>query len=130
MEKVGIIGVGNMGLSMAKARRRGGCQVLVYDTRRERVDNLLGLGAAGAGSPHEVAELVEVVLLSLPNSSMTEQVVLGERGVLAGVGNRSLMVDMGSCAPSSTRMLGARLAEKRARMLSSAADPNVRKRER
>src|SRR5262245_1547281 len=117
MEKVGIIGVGKMGLSMAKALLSGGCKVLGYDIRREAVDNLLGLGGAGAGSPQEVAESVDVVLLSLPNSSIMERVVLGERGVLAGVRNGSLIVDTGSCVPSSTRMLGACLAEKNARLI-------------
>jgi 3-hydroxyisobutyrate dehydrogenase len=59
------------------------------------------------------------VILSLPNSPVTEEVVLGERGVLAGVHQGSLVVDMGSSVPSSTRMLGARLAEKGARMIDA-----------
>jgi 3-hydroxyisobutyrate dehydrogenase-like beta-hydroxyacid dehydrogenase len=119
MEKIGIIGMGNMGLSMSKALLRGGCQVVGYDIRHEALDRLLELGGVGATSPQEVAESVAVVLLSLPNSPITERVVLGERGLLAGVGKASLIMDMGSSVPSSTRMLGSRLAEKGVGMIDA-----------
>ena len=119
MRKIGIIGMGNMGLSMSKALLRGGCQVLGYDLRRDALDCLGSLGGIPANSSQEVAESAAVVLLSLPNSAITEQVVLGERGLLAGIGGDSLVVDMGSSVPSSTRMLATRLAEKKAAMLDA-----------
>lgn len=120
MEKIGIIGMGNMGLSMSKALLRARCQVVGYDIRHEALDRLLGVGGIGATSPQEMAESVAVILLSLPSSPITERVVLGEKGLLAGVGKASLIMDMGSSVPSSTRMLGTRLSEKGARMIDAA----------
>jgi 3-hydroxyisobutyrate dehydrogenase-like beta-hydroxyacid dehydrogenase len=120
VEKIGVVGLGNMGFNIAKTLLRHGSDVVGYDIRHEQIDRLIELGGTGAPSAQEVAEKAGIVILSLPNSPITEEVVLGERGILSGVGHSLLVIDMGSSVPSSTKMLGARLAEKGARMVDAA----------
>ena len=119
MDKVGLIGLGNMGLNMAKTLLRHGHVVIGYDNRLEQADDLATLGGVATLSAGEVAERAETVILSLPDSPATEQAVLGPRGVLEGVRAGSLIIDMGSSHPKSTKMLAARLAEKGARMIDA-----------
>jgi 3-hydroxyisobutyrate dehydrogenase len=116
---IGIVGLGNMGLNMARTLLRGGCGVVGYDIRQGPVAALVELGGMGASSARQVAEEAETVILSLPNSPITEQVVLGEQGILVGVRPDTLVIDMGSSVPSSTLMLGRRLAQKGARMIDA-----------
>ena len=116
---IGIVGLGNMGLNVGRTLLRSGCRVIGYDVRGEAVAALVEIGGRGASSARQVAEEAETVILSLPNSPITEQVVLGEEGLLAGVRPGVLVFDMGSSVPASTRMLGQRLAQKGARMIDA-----------
>ena len=118
-EQIGVVGLGNMGFAMAKNLLRKGRQVVGYDQQPDKVRALAAMGGSGAASAQAVAEQAEVVILSLPNSPITEQVVLGDQGVRAGVRPGSLVIDMGSSLPSSTGMLAAALAECGADMLDA-----------
>ena len=118
-EQIGVVGLGNMGFAMAKNLLRKGRQVVGFDQQPDKVRALAAMGGSGAASAQAVAEQAEVVILSLPNSPITEQVVLGDQGVRAGVRPGSLVIDMGSSLPSSTGMLAAALAECGADMLDA-----------
>ena len=104
METFGVVGLGNMGLNMAKTLLRKDCQVIGYDTNQEQVAQLVKAGGIAAASAQEVAQQCSTVILSLPNSPITEQVVLGTQGILDGAGPSSLIIDMGSSVPASTRL--------------------------
>jgi len=105
---------------MAKTLLRNGCHVTGFDIRPEQMSKLGELGGMGAASAKEVSENADTIIVSLPNSPITEAVVLGESGILAGASSGSLVIDMGSSVPSSTRMLGQRLEQKGVRMLDAA----------
>src|SRR4051794_24186847 len=64
---IGFIGLGNMGLPMARRLIEAGNRLVVFDTRREVVDKLVARGATAATSPKEVADQVETVMASLPS---------------------------------------------------------------
>ncbi len=119
MQKIGVIGLGNMGLPMAQRLLQSGYQVVGYDVRRDRLERLVAFGATVASSPGDVGKQVSIVILSLPNSPATEEVVLGDNGLLNSVSSGSLVIDMGSSVPSSTRKLGALLAQRGAHMLDA-----------
>src|SRR5262244_1845924 len=81
--KVGFIGLGIMGASMASnMMKKGGFEAVVYDLRREAAAPHLGAGATWADSPRKVAEATEVVLTSLPGPPEMEAVALGPDGLL------------------------------------------------
>jgi 3-hydroxyisobutyrate dehydrogenase len=100
--KVGFIGLGNMGGRIARRLVDGGEDVLGHD-----VDPARAAGVEVAASPSEVAANADVVLLSLPDSSIVEAVVDAlHDATRAG----QVIVDLSTAAPSSTRAIHERLA--------------------
>ena len=83
--KVGFIGVGTMGASMASNIQKAGFDLVVNDVRREAAKPHLAAGAIWADTPRKVAEASDVVLTSLPGPPEVETVALGDQGLLAGM---------------------------------------------
>jgi 3-hydroxyisobutyrate dehydrogenase len=103
MEKVGFIGLGNMGGGMSANIQRAGHEMVVFDLREEAAKPLLEGGARLANSPAEVAELSDVVFTSLPGPKEVEAVALGAQGILEGIRPGSIYVDLSSSRPSLIR---------------------------
>src|SRR5918996_1640836 len=83
--RVGFIGLGIMGASMASNVQKGGHALVVHDLRAEAAKPHIAAGAVWAATPREVAEASDVVLTSLPGPPEVEAVALGAEGLLAGV---------------------------------------------
>ena len=81
---VGMIGLGGMGRPVAECILKAGFGLAVADLREEAVRDLVNLGARAAGTPREVASAADIVVASLPSNEASEEVALGEDGVLAG----------------------------------------------
>jgi 2-hydroxy-3-oxopropionate reductase len=112
MLKVGYIGLGLMGKSIARNILKAGFPLVVHNRSRLAVDELAAEGAITASSPKEVAEQVDVVFTNLPDTPDVENVVLGERGILEGAHEGLIYVDNSTIKPASARMLAEKLAEK------------------
>lgn len=110
--KLGFIGLGAMGKPMAKRLVDSGHDVYVYDVVAAAVQELAGIGAQVCASPLEVGNKVEIILLSLPNSAIVANVVLGAEGVLVGAGPGTTIIDLSSVDPESTRKLAAEAEKK------------------
>ncbi len=82
--EIGFIGLGKMGLPMARRLIEAKHQLVVYDTRNETVDKLVALGAQAASSPKDVADRTETVLASLPSLQISLDVATGKNGVIEG----------------------------------------------
>jgi 3-hydroxyisobutyrate dehydrogenase-like beta-hydroxyacid dehydrogenase len=107
-QAVGVIGLGNMGGRIARRIQAAGHDVLGYDRSATQAE---ASGVPTAGSLAEVVERTDIVLLSLPDSTVVEPVVLGEGGILVSCHPRQVVVDLSTAAPSSTVVLHARLHE-------------------
>lgn len=105
MQHVGLIGVGNVGGRMAKDLAGAGYPLTVFDTSSEALARAEGNGARRGASPRDVASQVDIVLLSLPNSDIVDSVVEGEDGVLEGLAEGKLLVDMSTSLPKRTLRL-------------------------
>ena len=81
---IGFIGLGKMGFPMARRLVEAGHQLVVFDTRKEVVDQLVALGAQAASSPKEIADRVETVMASLPSLQASLEVATGAGGVIEG----------------------------------------------
>jgi 3-hydroxyisobutyrate dehydrogenase-like beta-hydroxyacid dehydrogenase len=81
---IGFIGLGKMGFPMARRLVEAGHRLVVFDTRKEVVDQLVALGAQTASSPKEIADRVETVLASLPSLQASLEVATGAGGVIEG----------------------------------------------
>jgi len=101
MQRVGLIGLGNVGSGFARRLREAGCPLNVFDIRPERMQAAVELGATPAASPAQVAENADIVLLSLPGSHAVEAVMEGTEGVLARLRAGQLVVDTGTSRPET-----------------------------
>lgn len=112
MLRVGYIGLGLMGKSIARNIMKAGYPIVVHNRSRAAVDELAAEGAVAADSPKEVAEQVDVVFTNLPDSPDVEKVALGENGILAGAHQGLIFVDNSTIKPASARMIAEKLKEK------------------
>ena len=110
--KVGFIGLGHMGGPMSRKVLAAGHDLVVYDVREEAAAGLVAAGAAWAGSPRQAAAGREVVITMLPAPRHVEQVLLGESGLLDGLGAGSIWMDMSTSVPEVADKVRA-LAEPR-----------------
>jgi 3-hydroxyisobutyrate dehydrogenase len=117
--RIGFIGLGIMGNSMAQNLLKAGFQVTVYNRSKPPVDLLVSKGAASAPSPKAVAELSDVVITMVTDSEAVNDVVLGKGGVIEGVRDGLVLIDMSTISPSETRRVSAALSAKGARMLDA-----------
>ena len=112
MIKVGFIGLGIMGKSMARNILKAGFALVVHNRSRAAVDELAAEGATPASSPAEVAAQVDVVITNLPDSPDVELVALGKDGVIEGAHAGLVFVDHSTIKPVTARLVAERLAEK------------------
>jgi len=111
MLKVGYIGLGLMGKSIARNILKAGFPPVVHNRSRAAVNELVAEGATAAFSPAEVARQVDVVFTNLPDSPDIEQVVLGPEGILQGAHPGLIWVDNSTIKPATAREVARRLAE-------------------
>ncbi|MGZ9222709.1 MAG: NAD(P)-dependent oxidoreductase [Anaerolineales bacterium] len=112
MLKVGYIGLGLMGKSIALNILKAGFPVLVHNRSRAAVDELVREGATAANSPKEVAEQVDVIFTNLPDTPDVEKVLLGENGITEGAHAGLIYVDNSTIKPAAARRIAEKLAEK------------------
>ena len=103
--KVGFIGLGTMGASMAYNCLQGGNEMVVHDIRRESATQHLEAGAVWADSPREVAEASEIVFTSLPGPTEVEAVGMGEDGILDGMSEGKVYFDLSTSTPTLIRRI-------------------------
>ena len=120
MEKsIGFIGLGIMGLPMAKNLMAAGHNLTVFDIDKSRTEGLDKSKASVAASSAEVAAGSDVVITMLPNSPEVREAVLGKNGVLEGARPGSVLVDMSSIAPLASQEIAAALRKKNMEMLDA-----------
>ena len=112
MLKVGYIGLGLMGKSIARNILKAGFSLTVHNRSRASVDELVAEGAQRANSSAEVASRVDVVFTNLPDSPDVEKVALGEQGIIEGAHPGLIFVDNSTIKPASARLIAAALAKK------------------
>jgi 2-hydroxy-3-oxopropionate reductase len=112
MLKVGYIGLGLMGKSIARNILKAGFPLVVHNRSRGAVEELVAEGAIAAYSPKEVAEQVDVVFTNLPDTPDVEKVVLSENGILEGAHDRLVYVDNSTIKPASARRIAEKLSAK------------------
>jgi len=111
-ETVGFIGLGNIGGPMAGTLLRKFNAVTVFDLDAARIQELVAAGAAKAGSLAELAKASSVILLSLPTSREVEAVLLGADGVIHHASAGTLVIDLTSGNPTSSKATATALAAK------------------
>jgi hypothetical protein len=105
--KIGYIGLGIMGKSIARNILKAGFPMVVHNRSQSSLAELVGEGAEQASSPAEVAARVDVVFTSLPDSPDVELVALGENGIIFGAHPGLIYVDNSTIKPATARHIAA-----------------------
>lgn len=115
-ERIGFIGLGNMGGRMARRITGAGVAVLGFDPRTESIGEA---GASPADSAVHVVAGSDIVLLSLPDSKVVEAVFYGDGRAIDAIREGQVVVDLSTANPESTRRIAADLAERGASYLDA-----------
>ena len=108
--RIGFIGLGNMGRGMASNLLKKGAKVAVYDVNPAPLRAVADLGASTASSVADVARASDIVFTMLPTTAVVEQVIAGRDGVLAHLPRGGAVVEMSTVDPLVTDRLAAAAA--------------------
>lgn len=117
--RIGFIGLGTMGAPMAHRLIAAGYEVTVHNRTRAKEEPLAAAGAARAASPRACAEGQDVVLTMVSDTPDVQATVLGDQGASQGMAPGSILVDMSTISPMTTRRIAAALAEHDITMLDA-----------
>jgi 3-hydroxyisobutyrate dehydrogenase-like beta-hydroxyacid dehydrogenase len=107
--RIGYVGVGLMGLPMAKRLLSLGYAVKACDIVPDRTDAARAAGAEAGRSPADAAAGVDLVLLNLPTTDAVEEAVFGERGVATVARSPQLVIDFSTIKVDKCKALAAKL---------------------
>ncbi len=119
LQRVGFIGLGNMGYPISLNLLKAGYRLVVYDVVIEKVEKIVAEGATGADSPGNVAELSDIVMTSLPTPEVLEQVVTGPRGVLKAAREGLTLVMLDTISPATARHIASEAGRRGVKVLDA-----------
>ena len=111
MEKLGFIGLGNMGKPLAE-RLLKKYQLYVYDLDTKNLKYFLDKGAVAYSNPSDLARNTSRIFLCLPTSIVVEKVIYGESGLLETASKGSFIIDMTTGEPEISRKISKALQSK------------------
>ncbi|WP_054950112.1 NAD(P)-dependent oxidoreductase [Numidum massiliense] len=112
MKRIGVIGLGKMGLPMAKNLLQSGFEVHGIDVNREAERALAEEGGQIGSTIPELVQKVDAILTSLPTPGVVKDVYLGTDGLLAHTPKRVVLVDTSTVSPSLNVDIGTQAKEK------------------
>jgi 3-hydroxyisobutyrate dehydrogenase len=110
-ERLGYLGLGMMGIPMARRLLNAGYDVTVWNRSGGKTAPLVEAGAQPASLPREVAAGVGILFMCLTDAAAVEEVVFGRDGLATLAGEGKLVVDFSSIHPDAARSIAARLKQ-------------------
>ncbi len=117
--KIGFIGLGIMGMPMARHLMKAGNALTVWSHTRAKAEELGREGATVAASPAELASCCDLVFIIVGNSEHMREVTGGEGGLIQGIRKGAVVVDCSTVAPSLSRKTAAKFAGRGAHFLDA-----------
>lgn len=129
---VGVIGLGAMGLGVARSLLRAGFRVHACDVRAHVLEAFAAEGGVACATPADVGAQCDVVITLVVNAAQTETVLFGEHGAVAAMKPGSVVIASATVAPDFAVALGERMeaAACRCSTRPSPAAPRARHRAR
>ena len=112
--KVGFIGLGNVGGKLAKSLLRNKFDLTVRDLDNNLADSFADLGAKVAKSPKELTEQVDLIITCLPSPQICAEVMEGNEGVINGLSENKVWLEMSTTDESEVKRLGQKVTAKKA----------------
>ncbi|PRY39486.1 3-hydroxyisobutyrate dehydrogenase [Umezawaea tangerina] len=117
--RVAFIGLGTMGRPMARRLLAGGCDLAVFDTAPAAMRPLLDAGARAAASPADAARRADFVITMLPDGRRVLEATTGPTGALSGAPPGSVLIDMSTVDPATSRAVAFEAEREGVRMLDA-----------
>jgi 2-hydroxy-3-oxopropionate reductase len=124
---IALVGAGAMGGAIGARLVETGTRLYVYDRDQDKVAALVALGAIGAASAAEAAFKAKAVILSLNSAAIVRAAVFGPQGVAEGASAGTLIIDMSSIDPETTKALASDGAAKGLRWVDSPLSGGIPK---
>ena len=112
--KIGFIGLGNVGAKLAGSLLRNGFDLTVKDIDQNLTDQFKNLGAKVAYSGKELAEQVDLIITSLPSLKVSAEVMEAENGVLEGLSENKIWLEMSTTDEAEVKRIGEKVIAKNA----------------
>ena len=112
--KIGFIGLGNVGGKLAGSLLRNNFDLTVRDLDESLTNSLKDLGAKVAKSPKELAEQTDLIITSLPSPEVSAEVMEAEDGIINGLSQNKIWLEMSTTDENEVKRLGKRVIEKKA----------------
>lgn len=125
MATLGYVGLGAMGSRVVKRLLDAGHTVVGYNRTKAKAQWLLDAGMRWGNTPREVAETADVIFTMVTNTAALHEVTGGEHGILAGLSDGKVYIDMSTVSPAASKEMAAKVAAKGARMLDSPVSGSV-----
>jgi 3-hydroxyisobutyrate dehydrogenase-like beta-hydroxyacid dehydrogenase len=120
MKRVGIVGLGDMGIGLAKNLLKNGFELTGFDLREDRRRQLAEMGGKAVGNCREVAAGVEAVFVMVLNGDQVKEVILGENGLLEGLSPGATVIITSTIHPGEIREVEQPIAAKGVKLIDSA----------
>ena len=125
MLEIGFIGLGNMGLPMAKNLVAAGHKVTGFDRVDTALAELVAAGGQGAANVNEAVAKAEIVVTMLPAGRHVEEVYLGADGIVGAVPEGSLLIDSSTIDVATARRVSDAAAQKGFAMVDAPVSGGV-----
>ncbi len=112
--KIGFIGLGNVGGKLAGSLLRNNFDLIVRDLDGSLTNSLKDLGAKVAKSPKELAEQSDLIITSLPSPKVSAEVMESEDGILSGLSENKIWLEMSTTDENEVKRIGKKVIEKKA----------------
>ena len=123
--KIGFVGLGHMGGNMVARFLSAGYTVYGESRHRRDADELVHDGLQWRDTPRDVAEAADVLITSLPNDDALESVASGRDGILAGLTEPKVWIDMSTVSPRASRGVATRVQAQGSAMLDAPVSGSV-----
>ncbi len=119
-ERIGFIGLGNMGSRMTRRLLAAGYPLGIYDANQDVTRAFEQQNIQRAGTPQDLAGAAEVVLCSVNDDAAVREVVTGRNGILAASGPLRYFVNLSTVSPATSRELAKAGQERGVSMIDAA----------
>jgi 3-hydroxyisobutyrate dehydrogenase len=125
VERIGLIGLGRMGIAMGNRLLQAGFPLSVWNRTPAKAEPLLAAHASWANSPTELANQSDIILTILTDENAVRSVYWGENGLLAGDVTGKLFVEMSTIATAANLDLAKAITARKASMLDAPVSGTV-----
>jgi 3-hydroxyisobutyrate dehydrogenase len=128
-KSIGWIGLGNMGIPMSQQLIKAGYPVTVYNRSKEKEASLKGGGASISGSPKELIQQTDILIIMVSNDEAISEIFNGDSGLLSAKVTGKIIINMSTVSPAISKEVAALCKEQGNHYLDAPVSGSVKQAE-